>query len=76
MYLYITILKSQKEITDPVKEERWILVDSDGEDSHTPSGDCVGLKESDLIALLNQIPFEELFRYEIKYNLKFISFTI
>ncbi|XP_059219883.1 ectopic P granules protein 5 homolog isoform X1 [Stomoxys calcitrans] len=54
--------QSQKEITDPAKEERWILIDSDGEDSHTASGDCVGLKESDLIALLNQIPFEELFR--------------
>ncbi|XP_065371725.1 ectopic P granules protein 5 homolog isoform X2 [Calliphora vicina] len=51
-----------QEITDPVTEERWILVDSDGEDSHTPAGDCVGLKESDLIALLNQIPLEELFR--------------
>ncbi|XP_005180740.1 ectopic P granules protein 5 homolog isoform X2 [Musca domestica] len=51
-----------QEITDPAKEERWILIDSDGEDSHTASGDCVGLKESDLIALLNQIPFEQLFR--------------
>lgn len=44
-------------------EERWILVDSDGEDSHTPAGECAGLKESDLIALLNQVPFEALFRY-------------
>lgn len=61
--IYILIvIKSQKEITDPAKEERWILIDSDGEDSHTAAGDCVGLKESDLIALLNQIPFEELFR--------------
>lgn len=59
--------KSQKEITDPVTEERWILVDSDGEDSHTPNGDCVGLKESDLIALINQIPFEALFRYSFVY---------
>ncbi|XP_030371319.1 ectopic P granules protein 5 homolog [Scaptodrosophila lebanonensis] len=42
-------------------EERWILVDSDGEDTHTPTGECVGLKESDLIALLNQIPFEKIF---------------
>lgn len=60
-------LKSQKEITDPVKDDRWILVDSDGEDSHTPSGECIGLKESDLIALLNQIPFEELFRFVLFY---------
>ncbi|XP_037950670.1 ectopic P granules protein 5 homolog isoform X2 [Teleopsis dalmanni] len=50
-----------QEISDPVKEERWILIDSDGEDSHTSSGECIGLKESDLIALLNQIPFEKLF---------------
>ncbi|XP_017104957.2 ectopic P granules protein 5 homolog [Drosophila bipectinata] len=41
--------------------ERWIVVDSDGEDSHTPAGECIGLKESDLIALLNQLPFEKIF---------------
>uniref|UniRef100_A0A1A9W6G3 Ectopic P granules protein 5 homolog n=1 Tax=Glossina brevipalpis TaxID=37001 RepID=A0A1A9W6G3_9MUSC len=54
--------QSQKEVTDPIQEERWILIDSDGEDEHTSTGDCVGLRENDLIALLNQIPFEELFR--------------
>ncbi|ALC46612.1 CG14299 [Drosophila busckii] len=41
--------------------ERWIVVDSDGEDSHTAAGECVGLKESDIIELLNQLPFEKLF---------------
>ncbi|XP_037885384.1 ectopic P granules protein 5 homolog isoform X1 [Glossina fuscipes] len=54
--------QSQKEVTDPIQEERWILIDSDGEDEHTSAGECVGLRENDLIALLNQIPFEELFR--------------
>ncbi|XP_034665712.1 ectopic P granules protein 5 homolog [Drosophila subobscura] len=39
----------------------WTVVDSDGEDAHTPTGDCIGLKESDLIALLNQLPFEKIF---------------
>uniref|UniRef100_A0A1A9VTB9 Uncharacterized protein n=1 Tax=Glossina austeni TaxID=7395 RepID=A0A1A9VTB9_GLOAU len=54
--------QSQKEVTDPIQEERWILIDSDGEDEHTSAGECVGLRENDLIALLNQIPFAELFR--------------
>lgn len=66
-------LKSQKEITDPVKDDRWILVDSDGEDSHTSSGECIGLKESDLIALLNQIPFEELFRFVLSYRINYVT---
>lgn len=59
-------LKSQaqahRELSDtPGATDRWIVVDSDGEDSHTPAGECVGLKESDLIALLNQMPFEKIF---------------
>ncbi|XP_011192881.2 ectopic P granules protein 5 homolog isoform X1 [Zeugodacus cucurbitae] len=53
--------KSHKEISDPAREERWILIDSDGEDSHNANGECVGLKESDLIAFLNQIPFGKMF---------------
>lgn len=43
--------------------ERWTVVDSDGEDTLTPTGECVGLKETDLIALLNQLPFDKLFTY-------------
>jgi len=59
-------LKSQaqahRELTEAAGvTDRWIVVDSDGEDSHTPAGECIGLKESDLIALLNQLPFEKIF---------------
>ncbi|XP_017041076.1 LOW QUALITY PROTEIN: ectopic P granules protein 5 homolog [Drosophila ficusphila] len=59
-------LKSQAQAHRELSEataatERWIVVDSDGEDSHTPAGECIGLKESDLIALLNQLPFEKIF---------------
>ncbi|XP_004534242.1 ectopic P granules protein 5 homolog isoform X2 [Ceratitis capitata] len=64
--------KSHKEISDPVREERWILIDSDGEDSHNANGECVGLKESDLIALLNQIPFEKMFISALKIE-KFLN---
>ncbi|XP_053947288.1 ectopic P granules protein 5 homolog isoform X1 [Anastrepha ludens] len=64
--------KSHKEISDPAREERWILVDSDGEDSHNANGECVGLKESDLIALLNQIPFEKMFVSALKIE-KFLN---
>ncbi|XP_052836525.1 ectopic P granules protein 5 homolog [Drosophila gunungcola] len=59
-------LKSQTQATRELSgaagvTDRWIVVDSDGEDSHTPTGECIGLKESDLIALLNQLPFEKIF---------------
>ncbi|XP_017477815.1 PREDICTED: ectopic P granules protein 5 homolog isoform X2 [Rhagoletis zephyria] len=64
--------KSHKEISDPAREERWILIDSDGEDSHNANGECVGLKESDLIALLNQIPFEKIFISALKIE-KFLN---
>lgn len=42
-------------------EDLWIVIDSDGEEDKTPAGECAGLKENDLIALLNQVPFEHLF---------------
>lgn len=43
-------------------EDVWILVDSDGEEGSSPSGECIGLKENDLVAIYDQIPFEMLFR--------------
>lgn len=43
-------------------EDVWILVDSDGEEGSSPSGECIGLKENDLVALLDQIPFEMIFK--------------
>lgn len=36
-------------------------MDSDGDEENTASGDCIGLKENDLILFLNQLPFEDLF---------------
>lgn len=42
-------------------EDAWILVDSDGEEGSTPQGECVGLKENDLVAIYEQIPFEKIF---------------
>lgn len=47
---------------DAINDDIWTIIDSDGEEDHTPSGDCVGLKENDLTALFNQVPFEQLFR--------------
>lgn len=46
---------------DATNDDMWIVIDSDGEEDETPSGECAGLKENDLIALFNQVPFEELF---------------
>jgi hypothetical protein len=47
--------------TENVEEDVWILVDSDGEEGSSPSGECIGLKENDLVAIFDQIPFEVLF---------------
>lgn len=47
---------------DAVNDDSWIMIDSDGEDDHEQSADvALQLKEKDLIALLNQIPFEKVF---------------
>lgn len=46
---------------DATNDDLWIVIDSDGEEDHTPAGECAALKESDLIALFNQVPFEHLF---------------
>lgn len=46
---------------DASNDDLWIVIDSDGEEDHTPTGESAGLKENDLIALFNQIPFENLF---------------
>lgn len=49
---------------DPVREDLWILVDSDGEDNGSSGNDnAAELKEKDLISFLNQIPFQQLFRF-------------
>lgn len=58
---FLAQLKDDSKVLDGVKDDLWVLVDSDGDEDHTPTGDCVGLKETDLISFLNQVPFEELF---------------
>ncbi|XP_065206271.1 ectopic P granules protein 5 homolog isoform X2 [Planococcus citri] len=40
----------------------WVIVDSDGEDSDENSTPKTALKENDLVAFLNQIPFADVFR--------------
>lgn len=47
---------------DASNDDVWTIIDSDGEEDHLPTGECVGLKENDLTALFNQVPFEQLFR--------------
>lgn len=52
---------------DPVEEDVWIIVDSEGEEGLSPTGECSGLRENDLVAFIDQIPLEMLF--------KFLTFT-
>lgn len=44
------------------EEDIWVLVDSDGEEGSSPTGECIGLKENDLVALFDQIPFDMIFK--------------
>lgn len=44
------------------EDDVWILVDSDGEEGSSAAGECIGLKENDLVSLLDQIPFEMIFK--------------
>ena len=51
---------------DPINEGLWTIIDSEGEDDHSPIEEgnesmVVSLKERDLVALLNQIPLQSLF---------------
>lgn len=57
-------------------EDNWMLIDSDGEEGTTPSGDYCGIKESDLVSLLNQIPLENLFRSVALVELRNGSYTL
>lgn len=67
-------LMQLKQISTPVdasamSDDMWIVIDSDGEEEQTPTGECAGLKENDLIALFNQFPFEQLFGYLTRIRL-------
>lgn len=59
---FLAQLQSANTPLDATTEDLWIIIDSDGEEDNTPAGECAGLKENDLIGLLNQVPFEYLFR--------------
>lgn len=58
---FLSQLYSEHGPIDATTEDLWIIIDSDGEEDKTPAGECASLKENDLIALLNQVPFENLF---------------
>nr|CAH7757239.1 unnamed protein product [Callosobruchus chinensis] len=45
---------------DMAADALWVMVDSEGEEDDEPTG--TSLKENDLVALLNQIPLDDLFR--------------
>lgn len=46
---------------DPVAENVWVVVDSDGEEDASGTLGPAALKENDLVAFMNQLPFAELF---------------
>lgn len=58
---FLAQLKQAETPVDTINDDMWIVIDSDGEEDQTPTGECAGLKENDLIALFNQVPFEHLF---------------
>ena len=45
----------------------WVLVDSDGEDEE---GNDLNFRENDLVSLINQIPFDAMFRYMLKIEIR------
>ncbi|OQR75216.1 ectopic P granules protein 5-like [Tropilaelaps mercedesae] len=56
-------LRKFKALADETPTDSWCIVDSDGEDE--ASGEAVFLQwtEPDIVDLLNQIPFSEIFKY-------------
>lgn len=71
---FLANLHTENGPIDATTEDLWIIIDSDGEEDSTPAGECAKLKENDLIALLNQVPFEYLFRYSIyKFTVKCLN---
>lgn len=43
----------------------WVVLDSDGEDEN-PANEAFPLRENDFVTILNQFPFEALFRYLLR----------
>lgn len=44
------------------EKDLWIFVDSDGEEGSSSTDDCNKLRESDIVALFDQIPWELIFK--------------
>lgn len=61
---FLAQLHSNNGPIDAAADDLWIIIDSDGEEDNTNFGECATLKENDLIALLNQVPFEHIFRFD------------
>lgn len=57
----IQIYKNEREANESI----WVVVDSDGEEESL-DGSQKTLRESDIIALFNQIPFATLFKKVFK----------
>lgn len=43
-------------------DDVWVMVDSDGEDEEDSPSSQSQLRENDIIAMLNQVPLDALFR--------------
>ena len=56
----LSVITSPPAVLPPSEDREWVLVDSDGED------DPESFKESDLVALINQVPLGGTFRYLLK----------
>lgn len=62
IYLFYPVTKIEIQIAhsnNNTSETSWVVVDSDGEEDEE-SG--TSLRENDLVALLNQLPFGDMFR--------------
>lgn len=44
----------------------WVVLDSEGEDDENPANEAFPLRENDFVTILNQFPFEALFRYLLR----------
>lgn len=64
MYISIEDSNDQLVVAREADESLWTVVDSDGEgaDVDTSESNKIVLKESDIVALIKQIPFKNIFR--------------
>lgn len=60
VFFYVNIAFQFSQMKDNPTEALWVMVDSDGEEDEESSG--TSLKENDLVALMNQLRFDDVFR--------------